>query len=177
MAVGQKAKNQIRDRAPPPKERLPDTPQIVQYRRVVERRRNRGRDGGPGPCVSGGTGEGRAGTQDGSGSIGGTEDHHDRADGAANHHGGAEDHQSQTADHHGGADRAEDLHGGADRAGAYQCGADRADALHGGAETPGRDWDLGKTETQETERARTEAGNIGSPSIFSLVATKRADSP
>ncbi len=57
VAVGRKAMNQIRDRAPPPKERLPDTPQIVQYRRVVERMWSRGRDGGPGPCVSGEAGD------------------------------------------------------------------------------------------------------------------------
>ncbi len=88
--------------------------------------------------------------QDRSGSVSGTEDHHDRADRAAYQHGGAEDHQSQIAD----------PHGGADRAGAHQCGAEKAEDLHGGAhqgvadgtgahqvradgaEAPGRDWNL-----------------------------------
>ncbi len=36
---------------PTHKEQLPDTP--IQSRRAVERRRNRGRDGGPGPCGNG----------------------------------------------------------------------------------------------------------------------------
>ncbi len=81
------------------------------------------------------------------------------------------------------ADRAEDIHGGADRAGTHQCGADRtgvhqcrgdrAEDLHNGAEDPrtraggtidhGRDWDLGNTETNKTDRAfmapRDEAEN------------------
>ncbi len=63
----------------------------------------------------------------------------DRICDRADHHGGAEDHQRQTADHHGGADGtggAEDHHGGADGTEDHQ----------GGAETPGRDWDLGKTD-------------------------------
>ncbi len=105
----------------------------------MKRYTRRGRDGGPGPCVSGGTGSrgkaSRAGTQDRSISIDGTEDLHDIADRAADHHGRAEDHQNQTADHHGGTNRAEDLHGGAD--GAHQCGADRAEDLHSRAERPG----------------------------------------
>ncbi len=46
--------DRIRDIAPPPKERLPDA--LIQSRMAVERRRNRGRDGGPGPCGSGETG-------------------------------------------------------------------------------------------------------------------------
>ncbi len=50
-----KSMDRIRDRAPPPKEWLPDAPKMVQYRRVVERRCNRGRDGVPGPCGSRGT--------------------------------------------------------------------------------------------------------------------------
>ncbi len=99
-------------------------------------------------------------------------------DGTGAHQGGAEDHQTGVEDHHGGA---QDLHGRAGGAEDHQTGAEDH---HGGADgtaTPGRDWDLGKTETRETEKActdsRTKAGNIGSPSIFSLVATERADSP
>ncbi len=62
-------------------------------------------------------------------------------------HQGGED---ETGFHQGRADGAGDLHDG-------------AGALQVGAETHGSDWDLGETETQETERAymisRTEAGN------------------
>ncbi len=52
MASDWKSMDRIHDRAPP-KERLPDALNITQSRRAVERRRNRGRDGGdggPGPC-------------------------------------------------------------------------------------------------------------------------------
>ncbi len=61
---------------------------------------------------------------------------------------GREDHQSQTADHHGGADGTEDHHGRAD-----------------GAETPGRDWDLGESETQETERALSQGPRQGTQEV------------
>ncbi len=54
MVSKQKFMARICDIAPPPKERLPDA--LIQSRRAVERRWNRGRDGGPGPCGSGETG-------------------------------------------------------------------------------------------------------------------------
>ncbi len=46
--------------------------------------------------------------------------------------------------------------GGAGVTGAHQGGGDRAEDLHGGTDGPedhGRDWDLGNTETHETDRA------------------------
>ncbi len=103
--------------------------------------------------------------QGGADGTGGAEDHHSRVNeryGAEGHHSGG-DETGRAADHHGGAEGTEDHHSRAV-----------------GAETLGRDRDLGKTETQEKERAymvsRTEAGNMRSPSIFSLVTTERADS-
>ncbi len=49
VASGWKSMDWIHDRAVP-NEWLPDVLNITQSRRAVERRRNRGRDGGPGPC-------------------------------------------------------------------------------------------------------------------------------
>ncbi len=49
--------DRIHDRAPPPREWLPDAPNLIKSRRAVERRQNRGRDGGQGPCGSGETGD------------------------------------------------------------------------------------------------------------------------
>ncbi len=121
----------IRDIAPPPpKERLPDAP--IQSRRAVERRRNRGRDGGPGPRGSGVAVDrgrvGRAGSQGG-------------VDGTGAHQGGADG----TGAHQGGADGTGAHQGGADGTGAHQGGADvlhdraedhrtQAEDPHGGAE-------------------------------------------
>ncbi len=122
-------------------------PNRLKYRREVEQRQNRGRDGGPGPCGSEATGDrgkaggtesqgtaGRAecqggavsqGGADGAGSLGGAEDHHGRADGAKNHQGGAEDNQSRAKDHHGETGGAEYDQGGADGAGYLQDGSSR----------------------------------------------------
>ncbi len=67
----------------------------------MERRRNRGRDGGPGPCGSGVTVDrgkvGRAGSQDG---VDGTGAHQGGADGPGAHQGRAD----RTGAHQGGAD-------------------------------------------------------------------------
>ncbi len=81
--------------------RIRDTPQGAasrrskHYRIVVERRRNRGREGGPGPC-----GEavdcGMAGSQ---GRHDGTGAHQGGADGTGAHQGGADDPQTQAEDH------------------------------------------------------------------------------
>ncbi len=144
--------------SPPPKERLPDAP--IQSRRAMERRRSRGRDGGPGPRGSGVAGDqGRAGSQ---GRDEGTGAHQGWADGTGAHQGGADG----TGAHQGGADGTEDLHGGADD---HQTGTDGAEDHLGGTDGPedhGRDWDLGNTETHETNRAflapRAKAGNTKS---------------
>ncbi len=57
MAIGRKATDRIRDRAPLPQgaasRRSPDS--TVQEGGGAEA--NRGRDGGPGPCASGGIGD------------------------------------------------------------------------------------------------------------------------
>ncbi len=72
----------------------------------------------------------------------------------------------ETGAHRGGADETGAHRGGADETGAHRGGADETGALWGGADkTPGSDWDLEETETQEAERAhivlRTEAGSLG----------------
>ncbi len=151
VASEQKFMARIRDIAPP-KERLPDAP--IQSRRAVERRRSRGRDGGPGPRGSGVAGDqGRAGSQ---GRDEGTGAHQGWADGTGAHQGGADG----TGAHQGGADGTGAHQGGADGTGAHQGGADDhqtgtdgvEDHLGGtdGPEDHGRDWDLGNTETHKT---------------------------
>ncbi len=89
MVSEQKFMARICDIAQPPKERLPDAP--IKSRRAVERRRNRGRDGGPGPRGSGVAVDrgkvGRAGSQ---GGDDGTGAHQGGADGTGAHQGRAD---------------------------------------------------------------------------------------
>ncbi len=82
--------------------------------------------------------------------------------------------------------------GGDDGTGAPQGGADRAEDLHGGTDGPedhGRDWDLGNTETHETDRAsmaeNTKKSSINSGLIIggfkgskpaSLAVTRQGES-
>ncbi len=195
VAIGRKATDRIRDRAPP-KERLPDDP--MRSRREVEWRWNRGRDGGPGPCANGETGDwGRAGSQgrdDGTeahqGGVDGTGAHQGGADGAVAHQGGADgtgahqggagNHQTGVEDHHGGAEdhqtRAEDHRTWAVD---HQTEAEDHRREADWAGNHGRVWDLGVTETDNAGRAETDntgrafmvsgavAGNTESSSVVS----------
>ncbi len=107
----------------------------------MERRRNRGRDRGPGPC-------GRQGGEDGTGAHQGRADRTEApqggADGPGAHQGGAEG----TGTHQGRADRTEAPQGGAEGTGAHQGRADRTVTLLGGAEGTG---------THQGRADRTEA--------------------
>ncbi len=102
---------------------------------AVERRRNRGRDGGPGPC-------GSQGGEDGTGT------HQGRAGG--------------TGAPQGGADGTGAPQGGADGTGAPQGGADGTREHQTGVgpwtrqETMTKSEIWGKTETDNTERAETD---------------------
>ncbi len=127
MVSGCRIMNRIRDRAPPPRSGFQTLLNTEQSRREVERRWNRGRDRGPGPCGAEETGANQGGADE-------TGAHQGGAYETGAHQGGAE----KTGAHQGGADWAGDLHDG-------------AGALQVGAETHGSDWDLGETETQETE--------------------------
>ncbi len=112
----------ICDIAPPPRSGFQTL--LNNPRRAVERRRNRGKDGGPGPCGSGVAVEQgkvvRAGSQGG-------------ADGPGAHQGGADG----PGAHQGGADGPGAHQGGADGPGAPQGGADGNGAHQGGAAGPG----------------------------------------
>ncbi len=104
--------------SPPPRSGFQTLLHITRW--AVERRRNRGRDGGPGPC-------GRQCGEDGTGA------HQGRADRTEALQGGAEG----TGAHQGRADRTEAPQGGADGPGAHQGRADGTVTLLGGAEGTG----------------------------------------
>ncbi len=110
--------------SPPPRSGFQTLLHITRW--AVERRRNRGRDGGPGPC-------GRQCGEDGTGAHQGRADRTEAlqggADGPGAHLGGAEG----TGAHQGRADRTEAPQGGADGPGAHQGQADGTVTLLGGA--------------------------------------------
>ncbi len=100
----------------------------------VGRAESQGGDDGPGAHQGGADGTGA---------------HQGGADGTGAHQGGADG----TGAHQGGADGTGAHQGRADGTGAHQGGADGTGAHQGGADgtlNQGRDWDLGNTETHET---------------------------
>ncbi len=118
MASDQKFMAMIRDIAPPPRSGFQTLLHITRW--AVERRRNRGRDGGPGPC-------GSQGGEDGTGA------HQGRADRSEAPQGGADG----PGAHQGGADGIGAPQGGADGTGDHQGGADGTGAPQGGADGTG----------------------------------------
>ncbi len=130
----------IRDIAPPPRSGFQTLLHITRW--AVERRRNRGRDGGPGPC-------GRQCGEDGTGA------HQGRADRTEAPQGGADG----PGAHQGRADGTVTLLGGAEGTGAHQGRADRT------VNPRTEQMDLEPPRAEQTEPGTTRAGQTGQISL------------